>query len=124
MMRALRYALDEASASLWRGRGSGLLSTGTIAVALLVLGAFLLATSNLRRLGDEWSRAAEMSVYLHDEASTDDRAAIERLIAPGAVVVSFDFVSKAEALDRFKQTFADLAPTIDTLEANPLPASY
>ena len=35
-MRALRYAWDEALASLWRGRQSGVLSTATIAVALFV----------------------------------------------------------------------------------------
>src|SRR6185436_112728 len=103
MMRALRYALDEASASLWRGRGSGLLSTGTIAVALFVLGGFLLITSNLERLGDEWSRGAELSVYLDDAATAADHAAVEALIAPGAVVAGFEFVSKAQALDRFKE---------------------
>jgi cell division transport system permease protein len=124
MMRALRYAFDEASASLWRGRPSGLVSTGTIGVALFVLGGFLLTTSNLQRLGDEWSRAAEMSVYLNDDATDGDRAKIEGLIAPGPVVAGFEFVSKAQALERFKQTFADLASTIGTLDSNPLPASY
>jgi cell division transport system permease protein len=58
-MHALRYAFDEAVASLWRGRQSGLLSTATIAVALFVLGVFLLATSNLERLSRDWSRTAE-----------------------------------------------------------------
>ena len=46
-MQALRYAFDEAMRSLWRGRQSGVLSTATIALALFVLGAFLLVTSNL-----------------------------------------------------------------------------
>ena len=124
MDRALRYAFDEAFVSLWRGKGTGLLSTGTIAVAMFVLGGFLLATANLQQLGDEWSRSAEMSVFLEDSATAADRAIIEGLIAPGPVVAGFEFVSKAQALERFKQTFADLASTIDTLEGNPLPASY
>ena len=76
-MRALRYAFDEAISSLWRGRTSGVLSTATIAVALFVLGAFLVLTSNLERLGSEWSRAAEMSVYLDDDATPEMRAAVE-----------------------------------------------
>ena len=50
-MRALRYAFEEALTSLWRGRGSGLLSTVTIALALFVLGGFLDVTANLERLG-------------------------------------------------------------------------
>ena len=52
-MRALKYAFDEAVTSLWRGRQSATLSTATIAVALFVLGGFLLATSNLERFHRE-----------------------------------------------------------------------
>jgi cell division transport system permease protein len=122
--RMVRYSFEEARASLWRGRSSSLLSTGTIAVALFVLGGFLVATSNLQRLGDEWSRAAEMSIYLDDEASAADRAGVELALQPGGVVAGYEFVSKEEALVRFKQTFADLATTVSSLEANPLPASY
>jgi cell division transport system permease protein len=123
-MRAFRYSLDEALTSLWRGRSSGLLSTGTIAVALFVLGAFLLLTSNLERAADELSRSAEMSIYLSDDATPADQRAIESMLAPGSVVAGFQYVSKADAVNRFKSTFADLAPTIDTLGSNPLPASY
>jgi cell division transport system permease protein len=123
-MRAFRYALDEALASLWRGRQSGLLSTATIAVALLVLGGFLLVTSNLQRLGAGWSSAAEMSVYLTDEVTADERGAIEKALSPGRVVVAREYVSKDEALTRFRQTFGDLATSIDGAGDNPLPASY
>ena len=123
-MRALRYACDEAFVSLWRGRRSGVLSTATIGVALFVLGGFLLFTSNLDRLSDEWSRSAGMSVFLHDEATAADRAEVERLLTPGTIVASVEFVSKEQALLRFKQTFADLSDTIDTIDGNPLPASY
>jgi cell division transport system permease protein len=124
MWRAFRYALEEALGSLWRGRQSGLLSTATIALALFVLGGFLLTTSNLQRLGEEWSRSAEMSVYLADEVTPQNRAELERFIAPGPVVASYEFVSKADAMKRFKETFADLAATAGSLEDNPLPASY
>jgi cell division transport system permease protein len=123
-MRALRYAFDEALVSLWRGRQSGLLSTVTIAVALFVLGGFLLVTSNLERLSAEWGRAAEMSVYLTDEATTAEQAAIEAALVSGPIVVGREYVSKADAVARFKRTFGDLSSAIDGLGANPLPASY
>src|SRR5437660_1516301 len=124
MIRALRYAFDEAIASLWRGRQSGLLSTATIALALFVLGGFLLVTANLGQLGEEWSSAAEMSVYLKDGAAQADRAAIERTLASAPVVGSQEFVSKQEALARFRRTFGELSASIDGLGENPLPASY
>ncbi|HKB13532.1 MAG TPA: ABC transporter permease [Vicinamibacterales bacterium] len=123
-MRALRYAIEEAALSLWRGRQAGILSTLTIALALFVLGGFLLVTANLDRLGREWSRAAELSVYLKDEVTPTERRAIEAMLAPGDVVASHEYVSKTDALTRFKQTFADLSPALDSVGANPLPASY
>ena len=59
-MRALRYAVTEAMASLRRGRQAGLLSMATIALALFILGGFLVLATNLERLGGEWAGAAEM----------------------------------------------------------------
>ena len=119
-MRALRYAFDEAFASLWRGRQSGLLSTATIALALFVLGGFLLVTANLERLGAEWSSAAELSVYLNDDVDAGRAARrSKRVLAPGDVVAAHEYVSKAEALARFKQTFADLAAAVDGARRQP-----
>jgi cell division transport system permease protein len=123
-MRALHYAAEEAALSLWRGRQAGLLSTLTIALALFVLGGFLLVTANLDRLGAEWGRAAELSVYLKDEVTPQERAAIEAALAPGDLVAAHEYISKSEALVRFKQTFGDLANAADSVGANPLPASF
>jgi cell division transport system permease protein len=123
-MRALRYALDEALASLWRGRRSGALSTATIALALFVLGAFLILVANLQQLGAEWSSAAEISVYLRDDVTAAERQAIAGALGPGAGVAGLEFVSKGQALARFKQMFSDLGAAADTLGDNPLPASY
>ena len=123
-MGALRYSFDEAVSSIWRGRRAGLLSTITIALAIFVLGGFLLVTSNLQRLGAGWSSAAELSVYLTDDATATDRGAIENALASEPVVGEREFVSKAEAVKRFKQTFGDLGATLDGAGENPLPASY
>lgn len=121
-MRLLRYAFDEAAASLWRGRRSSLLSTATIAIALFVTGAFLIVTSNLERMAEEWSGAAEMSVYLADGLTGPERAALERELRGDASVTGVDFISKEAALARFRQTFPDLAQTLGAMD-NPLPAS-
>jgi cell division transport system permease protein len=123
-MRALRYSFAEAIASLKRGRQSGLLSTGTIGLALFVLGGFLIVTANLERLGAEWSSTAEMSVYLADGISDEQRHGIEDALAASDLIASREYVSKEVALTRFKETFKDLADSITTLGDNPLPASY
>jgi cell division transport system permease protein len=121
---ALRYAVDEALTSLWRGRQSGMLSTITIALALFVLGGFLLVTSNLQRLAAAWSSAAEMSVYLKDGVTATERGAIENVLASAGIATAREYVSKDAALTRFKQAFGDLSLAVDTAGDNPLPASY
>jgi cell division transport system permease protein len=122
-MRALRYAIEEAFTSLWRGRQAGLLSTLTIALALFVLGGFLDVTANLELLGAEWSNAAELSVYLKDDITPAERHAVEGVVAPGDLVAAHEYISKPDALARFKQTFGDLAAAVDGVGGNPLPAS-
>src|SRR4029077_16286406 len=123
LMRALRYAAEEAFASLWRGRQAGLLSTATIALALFVFGGFLVVTANLERLRAGWSNTAPSSVYLKDEISPAERRAVEFALAPSDIVASHEFVSKADALARFKQTFGERGTAVAGLGDNPLPAS-
>ena len=121
-MRALRYAFDEAVASLWRGRGSGAFSAATIALALFVLGAFLIVTSNLERLGSEWSSSADMSVYLNDAVTAAERTAIEGVLETGDLVLARAYMSKADALARFRSTFADLASSMEASRLNEYPS--
>ena len=122
-MRALKYFFDEASASLWRGLKTAAIATATIAVAFVVLGGFLILTTNMERLFSRWRDAAEFSVYLHDTASATQRTAIEQSLRQSAVVGAIEVVSKEEALRRFKQNFGVLADITGDLPSNPLPAS-
>ncbi len=123
-MNAIKYAVVEAGASLWRGRRSGALSIITISAALFVLGALMLVTWNLEQLLGQWSAAAELSVYLNDDASAEERASIEQRLAGSELVVDREYVSKADALVRFRRDFTDLAAVTDEIEANPFPASF
>ena len=123
-MRAIRYSLEEAVTELWRNGRSTLLSVLTIGSALFVTGVFLLISSNLSRLVESWSSAAEMSVYLTDTAGAVERKDIEAALAASPVIEAIEFVGKDEALARIKRDFDDLASVASTLHDNPLPASY
>ena len=123
-MRALKYFFDEASGSLWRGLQTALIATATITVAFVVLGGFLILTSNMERVFTRWQDAAEFSVYLTDSVSADQRAAIEQALRSSGVVASVDLVSKEEALRRFRQNFGALAEAAGDVTANPLPVSF
>ena len=123
-VRVLRYSVEEAVASLWRGRRSSSLSVATIAAALVVLGALLLVSSNVERLLARWAAAAEMSVYVRDDVTSEARAAVEQMLRESELVSDHEFVSKAEALSRFRRDFADLAGVTDHVTAYPFPASF
>jgi cell division transport system permease protein len=123
-VRALSYFFEEAGRSLWRRRGPSILAAGTSTVSLLVLGLFLLAGSNASRIIERWSAAAELSIYLTDTATTENRTAIERGLAASGLVGAHAYVSPAEALRRFSAQFPDLAASARSLPTNPLPASY
>lgn len=119
----LTYCLDEAFGSLWRQRGSAILSALTIAAAFFVLGGFLFATVNLDRALAKWSAAAEFSIYLRDDITQDQRVALNKLLEEHPAVASRDYVSKADAASRFRRDFPDLAEGFADLPQNPLPAS-
>jgi len=121
---ALKYFVTEAFLSLWRGRRSSFLSILTIAIALFMLGLFLLVSANLERTMQEWTRSAEFSVYLRDEATPDERAAIERALRAEPSVAGVDAVSKDDARARFRRDFPELAPATAGALDNPFPASF
>ncbi len=123
-MKALTYFFNEAIASLWRGRRSAILSIVTIAAAMSVLGGFLLAITNFERLLSRWAAGAELSVYLRDGISPDDQAAIDRMLTESPSVTGREYVSKEDALARFRRDFPDLATAAQGLPENPFPASF
>jgi cell division transport system permease protein len=123
VIAALKYFVTEALYSLWRGRRAGLLSILTIAVGLFVLGVFLVLTTNLGRLVERWSSAAEFSIYLRDTVTVAERDAVVAKVTSSAGVAGVDLVSKSDALHRFTRDFPDLAAAVRTSPANPFPAS-
>lgn len=122
-MRAIDYALRQGWASLWRSRGSTAFAILAIALATIVLGVLLLLTWNAQRLLERWSSAAEFSVYLSDLATSEERGAIEAALDQSGVAAGREYVSKAQALTRFRQEFAELASLTTSFEDNPFPAS-
>lgn len=123
-MRALQYFFTEAFASLWRSRGAAALAIATIAVGLFVLGVFLLLNVNVQRVVDRWSESAELSVFLADDATAEQLKGIDEMVARSGLAANRAYVSKDEALQRFRTDFPDLAPTASSLTSNPMPASF
>jgi cell division transport system permease protein len=122
-MRAIDYALRQGWASLRRGGGSTAFAIVAIALAMSVLGGLLLVTWNMERVLARWTTSAEFSVYLRDDATSEQRGVIEGLIDQSGAAAGREYVSKEQALVRFRREFADLASTAAGVGDNPFPAS-
>ncbi len=117
------FFIDEAWASVRRGRSATAFAVLTITVALFVLGGFLLVTSTLEHVLESWSRAAEFSIYLRDEVTVEQRQRLEQRLDASGVVLSRTNISKDEALSRFRHDFSGIAAATSDLAENPFPAS-
>ena len=122
-MRAIDYAFRQGWASLRRGGGSTLFAVVAIALAMSVLGGLLLVTWNVERLLARWTTSAEFSVYLRDDATSEQRGVIEALVDQSGAAAGREYVSKEQALVRFRTEFAELASTAAGIGDNPFPAS-
>jgi cell division transport system permease protein len=122
-MRAIDYAMRQAWASLWRSGRSTTFAVLAITLAAVVLGSLLLVTWNVDQLLSRWTTAGEFSVFLRDDATSEQRGTIEAAIDQSGVTAGREYVSKAQALSRFRNQFADLASLTNDLDDNPFPAS-
>lgn len=123
-MWVLRYCFSEAATRLWRARGPSVLAVVTIGLSLFVLGLFLLLNANLQRLVSRWGESAELSIYLQDEVTAEELKTIDDVAAQSGLADRRAYVSKDEALKRFRADFPDLGGVADVRVNNPLPASF
>ena len=121
-MKPVSYAFAEALVSLRRSGRSAAMSMGTIAVAFLTLGGFVLVSANVQSVIDRWASAAEMSVYLQDDLDESSRESLITELRSHFAVAGVEYVSKQQALERFKVDFPELADVAITTN-NPFPPS-
>ena len=124
VLHTIAYCVEEAGIELWRNRLVNLVSIATIAVSLFILGIFAAISSNLDALLAGWSDRVQLSLYMNDGAGARDRDGIESYLKSLPAVESYEYVSKEQAVERFKAYFPELETLPTMLESNPLPASF
>ncbi|HWN40860.1 MAG TPA: permease-like cell division protein FtsX [Thermoanaerobaculia bacterium] len=123
LLGALAYFLHEALVNLLRGWKTSLVAILTIAVSLLLGGAFLLASRNLLESVERWRREMRIVVYL--KPGTPD-AVLVQLTADARQapwVASAQAVTSAAARARFRETFPGMSDLVEGWEEEPLPPS-
>jgi len=124
-LRTAEYFIREAILSIRRNGLMSVASVSTVAVSLLILGMFLVIVLNLNNMAAELESQVQIIVYLEDKLSDEEIRAIGTRIAQMEGVRQVMFVTKDEAMARFKERLGEQQSILDALgDVNPLPNSF
>ena len=119
------YFIRETGKSIKRNGVMSLASVSTVAVSLLVLGMFLLMYLNTDNLARYLEGQVEMTVYMEDTATGEELAVMREKLNKMEGVVQVREVTKAQAMERFKDRLGDQASLLKALgKDNPFPYSF
>ncbi|MEW6228430.1 MAG: permease-like cell division protein FtsX [Bacillota bacterium] len=102
-------------------RNVSLISLGSIAACLFVLGVFALVLMNLDHISQSLHARIEIRAFLEDDLSPEGVAAVKAQVQATDGVSSVAFVSKEEGLKRLRSQLGERAGLVDILGENPLP---
>lgn len=123
LLGAIVYFVREALVNLVRGWKTSLVAILTIAVSLLLGGAFLLASRNVLDSVQSWRREMRIVVYLKPGTPEPVLARLTAEAGRAPWVASAQAVSSAAARARFRDTFPGLSDLVEGWEEEPLPPS-
>jgi cell division transport system permease protein len=114
----------EALRRIWVSKRTSFLAISMIAISLFILGACLLVAENLERAVNRWQGKSRANVYFDSEATPDQIHAVDGFLAAHPDLRVRRFVSREQALARFKSMFSNLNDVVDQLDENPFPPSF
>jgi cell division transport system permease protein len=126
VLSRLAYVLRETGASLRRNLTLTLASLLTVGVSLALVGFSLLVQSGAGNLLYQWRNGVELIVFMTPDAKPDQLDAVKAALAPGenALVKSYRFVDKPEALEEIKRLFPDNPGLLETSSTDIVPTSF
>ena len=93
----------------------------SVSLVLFILGLLGILIIDAKKLSDYVKEHVQLTVFLQEDASDPEVAALQELIEEASFTKSVRYVSKQEALDSLRKDLGDDA--LGMLESNPLPAS-
>jgi cell division transport system permease protein len=118
------FFLKEALRALRRNAAPSLAAFATILITTLVLGVFIPVVRAATAKTNEVRNKIELEVFLHDDATGTEVAALGRKLRAVPHVERIEFVSKAEALHILRERLGKRSSIVSELPGNPLPRSY
>ena len=118
----LGFFLGEAFGSMRRNWVMAMAAVITVFISTAILGAVLVTRDNLNQGATSLKNRVMIEVFVKDGATPEETQGLERKIQGIADVKSYKYISKEEALRRFRERFGERI--VANLPINPLPASY
>lgn len=124
-IRTWEYFIREVFISLKRNNWMTFASISTVALSLLILGLFLIIVLNLNNMATSLESQVQINVYLKEDLSEQKMEDIGQKIKKLSGVEEIKFISKKEAMERFKERLGDQQTLLTALgESNPLPNAF
>lgn len=122
-MSQLGYFLKKALENLRINPFLSLVTLSTIAISMLILGLFTLIYLNVQQFLNQWGDELQITAYLEETLSRDQAEELLSKVVDWPEVEKIIYVSKAQALARFRSQLREYSGILEGLEENPLPAS-
>ncbi|MDD2897113.1 MAG: permease-like cell division protein FtsX [Desulfuromonadaceae bacterium] len=97
---------------------------GTITLALLIVSLFLLVFVNLESAADNWSERVQVTVYFDKELTSQEQSGFREKISALSGISKVSYVTREEALKRFKNRLRGQETLLDGVGADVLPTSF
>jgi len=118
-----RYYFSETFVSFKRNFLMGFTAITTVAITLFIVGFFTVLVYDIQGIINSIRGQVELAVYLEDNITEELKQYIEDEINSWEETDTITFVSKEQALERFKEQ-NEGSDILKEIQGNPLPASY
>lgn len=118
------YFFSRAATNIRQNVFVNVVTIATITLALLIVALFLLVFVNLEGVAENWSERVQVTVYFDKELTAPEQTALrDKVMAlPGASKVNY--VSREEALKRFKNRLRGQETILEGVGPEVLPTSF
>lgn len=117
------YFVSETVQNLRRNFLMTVAAISTVAISLLLLGGTQILGLIVNNVTLNWEAKVEISAYLRDDATQNERSALEEEIAVMPEVQAVSYVSKDRAFQEFKEMYETQPEFYENLPEDALPAS-
>ncbi len=117
------YLLRESVTNFRRNWVMSMGAVITIYLSLLLVGVSMVTGYVITEVVQSVEDKVSIQIFLKDGAATEDVEELQGWLLRDELVETVNYVSKEEALERFKEEMADSSQIVDNIRENPLPAS-